>query len=151
MIRKRMGYMHWGLAILIIKLIFIPVNDIMPAVVSVYLERADSINQAVYIGMAAVIAFQLLQNYLWLLFTSRRYFIGIIYTLYCVVRIFGGMGYETYLVTNAIKDINDRFYFDVCTARPIYMFIVGVVLLAGMYFLFYRRNLLELSDNSDSY
>jgi hypothetical protein len=143
--------MHWALAFLVIRLINIPLRDILPAFTGYLWSYASSYNQYVYMCMFVLLIYQLFQNFLWLLFTSRRYFIGIVYTIYCVIRAIVGLGYETYYLKKMVDEINQISYYSRCTANPYLFFFVGLVLVGGVYYLFYRRNYLEIvNDKSDT-
>lgn len=138
--KRKLGHMHWFWAFILTRLISSSVGEFLIGGVSSAL--AKSYTQLYNIAMVFIVLLYLLVNFLWLTFTSRRYFYNTFYYIYCALRIIGGPFHEYYTIKKQI----DTNYSHLCDANPLYMLFALIALLAGMYYLFYRRNQREYDE-----
>lgn len=138
--KRKLGHMHWFWAFILTRLISSFVGEFLISGVSSAL--AKSYTQLYNIAMVFIVLLYLLVNFLWLTFTSRRYFDNTLYRIYCAMRIIVGPFHEYF----TIKEQINTYYSQICDANPLYMLFSLIALLAGMYYLFYRRNQREYEE-----
>lgn len=133
--KKKLGNMHWLFALAITKAISVTAQTPI-----FHLSNADIPVKSLFIGTMAVIAFyRIFLNYIFLLFTSKRYMQNVPYVILCAIRAIAAPIMDYRDIANTIAEYNANTYYFKVDVSAVPMLVIELVLSCLIFGIFAHR------------